>query len=139
MTTDQITADDRVRRIAKEIVAREGGYVNDPDDPGGATNFGVTLGTMQRLGLDLDGDGDLDLFLGHGGPGETPPEPGGLNGVFLNRGDLTFDDVSDRLSEEQRDGYTQVGTLVDMDLDGDVDFDDIDDFGNQRTGLPRYC
>ncbi len=57
MTTDQITADDRVRRIAKEIVAREGGYVNDPDDPGGATNFGVTLGTMQRLGLDLDGDG----------------------------------------------------------------------------------
>ena len=59
MTTDQITADDRVRRIAKEIVAREGGYVNDPDDPGGATNFGVTLGTMQRLGLDLDGEGEV--------------------------------------------------------------------------------
>ncbi|MGR3271652.1 peptidoglycan-binding protein [Thalassococcus profundi] len=57
MTTDQITADDRVRRIAEEIVAREGGYVNDPDDPGGATNFGVTLGTMQRLGLDITGDG----------------------------------------------------------------------------------
>ncbi|MFZ5961489.1 holin-associated N-acetylmuramidase [Thalassococcus sp. BH17M4-6] len=46
-----------VRRIAEEIVAREGGYVNDPDDPGGATNFGVTIHTMQRLGLDLDGDG----------------------------------------------------------------------------------
>ncbi|MEM6340440.1 MAG: glycosyl hydrolase 108 family protein, partial [Pseudomonadota bacterium] len=29
-----------VRQIAKEIVAREGGYVDDPDDPGGATNFG---------------------------------------------------------------------------------------------------
>ncbi|MGC1259377.1 MAG: glycosyl hydrolase 108 family protein, partial [Jannaschia helgolandensis] len=27
-----------VRAIAEEIVAREGGYVNDPDDPGGATN-----------------------------------------------------------------------------------------------------
>ena len=46
-----------VREIAEGIVAREGGYVNDPDDPGGATNFGVTIGTMRRLGLDLTGDG----------------------------------------------------------------------------------
>jgi holin (3TMs family)/glycosyl hydrolase family 108/predicted peptidoglycan binding protein len=49
-----------VHDIAKEIVAREGGYVNDPDDPGGATNFGVTIHTMCRLGLDLDRDGDVD-------------------------------------------------------------------------------
>ena len=46
--------------IAAQIVAREGGYVNDPDDPGGATNFGVTIHTMRQLGLDLDGDGDID-------------------------------------------------------------------------------
>lgn len=49
-----------VQQIAEEIVAREGGYVNDPDDPGGATNFGVTIHTMRRLGLDLDRDGDVD-------------------------------------------------------------------------------
>lgn len=49
-----------VRQIAEEIVAREGGYVNDPDDPGGATNFGVTIHTMRRLGMDLDRDGDVD-------------------------------------------------------------------------------
>lgn len=49
-----------VRQIAEAIVAREGGYVNDPDDPGGATNHGVTLHTMRRLGLDLDGDGRID-------------------------------------------------------------------------------
>jgi len=49
-----------VRQIAAEIVAREGGYVDDPDDPGGATKHGVTLGTLRRLGLDLDGDGDVD-------------------------------------------------------------------------------
>ncbi len=49
-----------VRQIAREIVGREGGYVNDPDDPGGATNFGVTIHTMRRLGLDLDRDGDID-------------------------------------------------------------------------------
>ena len=46
-----------VRQIAEEIVAREGGFVNDPDDPGGATNYGVTIHTMRRLGLDLNGDG----------------------------------------------------------------------------------
>ncbi|MCK0166908.1 holin-associated N-acetylmuramidase [Jannaschia sp. S6380] len=49
-----------VRAIAEEIVAREGGYVNDPDDPGGATNHGVTIHTMRALGLDLDRDGDVD-------------------------------------------------------------------------------
>ncbi len=49
-----------VQELAHEIVAREGGYVNDPDDPGGETNFGVTLGTMQRLGLDLTADGRID-------------------------------------------------------------------------------
>ncbi|MGC1429503.1 MAG: holin-associated N-acetylmuramidase [Albidovulum sp.] len=48
-----------VTEIAKEIVAREGGYVNDPDDPGGATKYGVTLGTLRRLGLDLTGDGKV--------------------------------------------------------------------------------
>lgn len=48
-----------VQEIAKEIVAREGGYVNDRDDPGGATKYGVTIGTMQRLGLDLTGDGQV--------------------------------------------------------------------------------
>lgn len=50
-----------VEEIAREIVAREGGYVNDPDDPGGATNFGVTIGTMRSLGLDVNGDGRVDV------------------------------------------------------------------------------
>lgn len=41
----------------------EGGYVDDPDDPGGATNHGISLRFLRGLGdpeLDLDGDGDLD-------------------------------------------------------------------------------
>jgi lysozyme family protein len=51
---------DEVREIARQIVAREGGYVDDPDDPGGATKHGVTVHTMRRLGLDLTGDGGVD-------------------------------------------------------------------------------
>lgn len=46
-----------VQQIAEGIVAREGGFVDDPDDPGGATKHGVTIHTMRRLGLDLTGDG----------------------------------------------------------------------------------
>ncbi|MEX0301063.1 MAG: holin-associated N-acetylmuramidase, partial [Leisingera sp.] len=41
--------------------AREGGFVNDPDDPGGATKYGVTIGTLRRLGLDLTGDGAIGV------------------------------------------------------------------------------
>ncbi len=50
-----------VQTLAREIVAREGGFVNDPADPGGATNHGVTIHTMRRLGIDLTGDGQVDV------------------------------------------------------------------------------
>ncbi len=50
-----------VRDIAQEIVVREGGFVNDPDDPGGATNHGVTIHTMRRLGVDVTGDGTVNV------------------------------------------------------------------------------
>lgn len=50
----------RVQDIAKEIIDREGGYVNDPDDPGGATKYGVTIHTMRRLGMDIDRNGQID-------------------------------------------------------------------------------
>lgn len=50
-----------VRDIAEEIVAREGGFVNDPDDPGGATNHGVTIHTLRRLGIDVNRDARIDV------------------------------------------------------------------------------
>lgn len=50
-----------VRQIAEEIVGREGGFVNDPDDPGGATNYGVTIGTLRRLGIDVNRDTRIDV------------------------------------------------------------------------------
>jgi len=48
-------------RAIREILKHEGGYVNHPRDPGGATNRGVTIGTLRSLGMDLDGDGDVDV------------------------------------------------------------------------------
>ena len=50
-----------VDEIAREIVAREGGFVNDPADPGGATKYGVTIGTMRALGFDVTGDGRVTV------------------------------------------------------------------------------
>jgi lysozyme family protein len=38
------------------ILENEGGYVNHPNDPGGATNYGVSL----RFLKETDGDGDFD-------------------------------------------------------------------------------
>lgn len=39
----------------------EGGYVFDPDDPGGHTIMGVTLKTWQKAGYDKTGDGKIDV------------------------------------------------------------------------------
>lgn len=50
-----------IQDIAAEIVAREGGFVNDRADPGGATQYGVTLGTMRGLNMDLTRDGQVDV------------------------------------------------------------------------------
>lgn len=37
-----------------KTLAFEGGYSNDPNDAGGATNFGVTLKVLQGFGEDVD-------------------------------------------------------------------------------------
>lgn len=51
----------RVELLAPLILKWEGKFVNDPDDLGGATNMGVTIGTWRQVGYDKDGDGDIDV------------------------------------------------------------------------------
>lgn len=51
----------RAQICIPRILRHEGGFVDHPRDPGGATNLGVTIGTLKRLGIDVDGDGDSDI------------------------------------------------------------------------------
>lgn len=55
-----ISEQERFTRCLKALLRHEGGYVDHPRDPGGATNLGVTLGTARAYQLDVDGDGDVD-------------------------------------------------------------------------------
>ncbi len=37
-----------VDEMIDDLLKREGGYVNDPSDPGGATKYGITIGTLSQ-------------------------------------------------------------------------------------------
>lgn len=43
------------------LLKKEGGFINHPDDPGGATNKGITLANWKAYGKDKDNDGDIDI------------------------------------------------------------------------------
>jgi lysozyme family protein len=60
---DRLDNDDlRFERCVAIVLKHEGGYVDHPSDPGGATNHGISLRYARTLGsmLDLDDDGDVD-------------------------------------------------------------------------------
>ena len=49
-----------INEFMPRLLQWEGGYVNNPNDPGGATNMGVTLATWKSVGYDKNGDGVID-------------------------------------------------------------------------------
>jgi len=93
--------------------------------------------TMSSSWGDVDGDGDLDLFVGNYGwvdeSGVSQDEflPAEPSFLYLNDGDGTFTDVSDRLPQKFKDGYTYCGGFLDLDDDGDLDLYTVNDFGNK--------
>ena len=53
----------RAQQLALDwVFAAEGGLVDDKDDPGGITNYGISLRYLKTKGAigDIDGDGDVD-------------------------------------------------------------------------------
>ena len=40
---------ERIEKLKSFILSWEGGFVNDPRDPGGATNKGITLATFRSV------------------------------------------------------------------------------------------
>lgn len=64
-----------VKEMIADIIRKEGGFVNNPSDHGGATNYGVSLTYVKGVGInptiDVNGDGVVDardtLDLDHNG------------------------------------------------------------------------
>lgn len=55
------------QKIINEIIRVEGGYVNDPSDSGGETNFGITIGVARSFGytgsmLDMPRQVAFDIY-----------------------------------------------------------------------------
>lgn len=50
----------RFEEAIKVILKHEGGYTNDKDDPGGATDYGISLRFLKDHGIDLNGDGKVN-------------------------------------------------------------------------------
>jgi len=46
--------------FAAKLFPLEGGFSDDPNDRGGATDRGVTIDTWRQTGYDKDNDGDID-------------------------------------------------------------------------------
>jgi len=43
-----------------KLIHLEGGFVENKNDPGGPTKYGITLDTWKQIGYDKDQDGDID-------------------------------------------------------------------------------
>ncbi len=45
-------------RAVSIVLTHEGGYVDDPRDPGGVTKYGISIKFAGSVNLDIDGDGE---------------------------------------------------------------------------------
>lgn len=118
------------------LLRNDGGVFTDMTAEAGVGGDGSTYTFMASWG-DIDGDEDLDLFLANHyyDPIDNTQvvarnmPPGGPSRLYLNRGDGTFEEVSERLPDGARYGYNNASAFTDKDADGDLDLYVIEDFG----------
>jgi lysozyme family protein len=110
-----------------KVLKHEGGFVNHPNDPGGATNFGISLRFLKGVG-DWDGDGWLDGDLDKDGDVD-------VHDIQM----MTLDQAEEfyRIHFWDRNGYDQI---EDQALATKV-FDLTVNMGNRRSHrlLQRAC
>lgn len=59
-TTPQDVVEERFQICIRSILEHEGGLTKDKRDPGGTTNWGISLRYLKTMGLDLNGDGVIN-------------------------------------------------------------------------------
>lgn len=57
---EHLTPESRFQYCIGIILEHEGGLTKDKRDPGGVTQWGISLRYLRAMGLDLDGDGKID-------------------------------------------------------------------------------
>jgi hypothetical protein len=88
---------------------------------GGKGNFDMPEMPCAGAALfDMDGDGDLDAYLLESGNLHEPRASRPGNRLFRNRGDGTFEDVTEGSGADER-GYSMGVACGDYDNDGDTD------------------
>ncbi|WP_337173161.1 FG-GAP-like repeat-containing protein [Paludisphaera sp.] len=107
------------------------GYVDDAPARGLTFTFDNGKSDLRQLPetmsggvglLDYDGDGWLDVYAVQGGPFPPPPSSPCADRLFRNRGDGTFEDVSERAGLTKLPGGYGHGVAVgDFDGDGHAD------------------
>ena len=100
-TVDQNEKKSHFDKAILTTLKHEGGFVNDPVDPGGATNWGISIRYLKGRG-DLDGDGYLDGDLDHDG-------------------DIDIDDIKNMTTEQAIEFY-RTGFWDNHDYDKIVDY-----------------
>ena len=61
MNNRNLSPQERFDYAVNVVLKHEGGYSNNPNDPGGPTNYGISLRFIKEIGLDINNDSQTDL------------------------------------------------------------------------------
>ena len=53
--------DEKWHHAIEYVLRHEGGFVDDPNDDGGPTHYGVSLRFLKDIGMDINDDSDIDI------------------------------------------------------------------------------